>query len=395
MKPNRVEGKEGVAVSESTFPSFLMAGYECSSHRRNDGRRLDLLESTGHARWVEQDYRLLAPLGIRCVRDGLRWHLIERQPGRYDWSTFLPMLHAAQACNLRVIWDLCHYGYPDDIDIWRPEFVERFARFAASVAQLMHDEGVKTPFYSPINEISFWSWAGGDEAYFNPCTRNRGEELKQQLVRASIAAIEAIRAVTTHARFVQCDPLINVISRTHRVDEIEAAEAYRQSQFDAWDLLAGRRWPGLGGREEYLDIIGPNFYPQNQWYLDGGTKVELGDPRYRPLVGMLTELHQRYGRPILLAETGGEFTTRVPWLRYIADQVELALQRGIPMQGVCWYPILDYPGWNDDRYCATGAFGYADNQGTRAPYHPLMVEMQRFQARFASRVATAGQDDEH
>lgn len=372
------------------FTSFLMAGYECSTHRRADDRRLDLLASTRHDRWVAQDYRQLAALGIRCAREGLRWHLIERRPGHYDWSSFLPMLRAARECGLQVIWDLCHYGYPDDIDIWRPEFVARFERFAAAVARLMRDEGVDTPFYSPINEISFWSWAGGAEAYFNPCARNRGAELKHQLVRASIAAIEAIRAVTPQARLVQCDPLINVISRTHRADEIEAAEAYRQSQFDAWDLLTGRQWPGLGGREEYLDIMGLNFYPQNQWYLDGGTKIERDDPRYRPLVGMLAEVHQRYARPMLLAETGGEFETRVPWLRYIADQVELALQRGIPVHGVCWYPMLDYPGWNDDRYCATGAFGYADNEGARAPYHPLHVEMRAFQARFASSPLTAG-----
>jgi hypothetical protein len=33
--------------------------------------------------------------GLLTVRDGLRWHLIEREPGRYDWSSWLPMLEAA------------------------------------------------------------------------------------------------------------------------------------------------------------------------------------------------------------------------------------------------------------------------------------------------------------
>ena len=251
------------------FSSFVMAGYECSTQRRADGRRLDMLAATRHDQWAGEDYRQLATLGIRCARDGLRWHLIEQQPGCYDWSSFLPMLRAAQRHDVQVVWDLCHYGYPDDLDIWRPGFVERFARFAGAVARLMRDEGIDVPFYSPINEISFWSWAGGDVAYFNPGAQRRGMELKHQLVRASIAAIEAIRESAPNARFVQCDPLINVLSATRRAEDIQAAEAYRQSQFEALDLLTGRSWPGLGGREEYLDILGVNFYPHNQWFLHG------------------------------------------------------------------------------------------------------------------------------
>lgn len=364
-----------------TFDSFLLAGFECSSQRRNDGRRLDLLNTTGHARWASSDYHQISAMGIRSIRDGLRWHLIESRPGHYDWSSFLPMLRAAQACDLQVIWDLCHYGYPDDLDIWRPEFVERFAKFCAAVAKLMREEGVEYPFYSPLNEISFWSWAGGVVGYFNPSALRRGLELKHQLVRASIAAIEAIREQAPSARFVQSEPLINVIAGSHRVDEVNAAENYRLSQFDAWDLLTGRQWPGLGGKESYLDIVGVNFYPHNQWILNG-PKILRDDREYRPLAGMLSEVYQRYGRPVLLSETGAEADERVTWLTYVGDQVEQAMRRGIPIEGICWYPILDYPGWDDDRYCPAGLFGYADGEGQRAPCHPLSLAMQQLVQRF-------------
>ncbi len=364
------------------FSSFLMAGFECSSQRRADGVRLDMLQATGHARWTAQDYQQLAALGVGCARDGLRWHLIERQPGQYDWSSFLPMLKTAQACGVQVIWDLCHYGYPDDLDIWRPAFVERFARFAGAVARLMREEGIDTPFFSPINEISFWSWAGGEVGYFGPGAHHRGQELKHQLVRASIAAIDAIRAEAPRARLVQCDPLIHVLPSSQRPEDTDAAEGYRLAQFEAWDLLTGRAWPGLGGQEEYLDILGVNFYPYNQW-VHGGGKVLPGQPGFRPLLGMLSEVHARYRRPILLAETGAEDTLRVPWLRYIGDQLALAVQRGIPVEAVCWYPWLDYPGWDDNRYCPAGVFGYPDAEGSRPPFHPLHLEMQALQDRFA------------
>ncbi|CEH53394.1 hypothetical protein XACLE3_7000001 [Xanthomonas citri pv. citri] len=137
--------------------------------------------------------------GLRTARDGLRWHLIEQRPGRYDWSSFLPMLHAANSAGTQVIWDLCHYGWPDDVDIWTPQFVDRFARFAAAAAQCVKDASDAVPFYAPLNEISFWAWNGGDHARMHPLARGRGFELKHQLVRATIAAIDAIRQVDPRA----------------------------------------------------------------------------------------------------------------------------------------------------------------------------------------------------
>jgi hypothetical protein len=52
---------------------------------------------------------------VHTARDGLRWHLIETSPGYYDWSSFLPMLKAANRTGIRIIWDLCHHGWRHDI----------------------------------------------------------------------------------------------------------------------------------------------------------------------------------------------------------------------------------------------------------------------------------------
>ena len=95
------------------FASFFLGGFECSSHKRLDGTRLDLLSSTGHADHAARDYACLAEHGIRAARDGLRWHLIERTPGRYDWSSLEAQLRAAHATGTQILWDLCHYGLPE------------------------------------------------------------------------------------------------------------------------------------------------------------------------------------------------------------------------------------------------------------------------------------------
>lgn len=365
----------------SLFNSFFLGGFECSTHRRADGRRLDLLAATGHDRWAQQDYAALQRYGIRTVRDGLRWHLIERRPGEYDWSSFLPQLYAAHATGTQVIWDLCHYGWPDDVDIWRPGFVERFARFAAAAARLIRDETDRAAFYAPINEISFWAWAGGDKELLNPMASGRGAELKHQLIRASIAAIEAIREVDSQARFVQVDPAIHVRAGNDRPGPQLEAENARLGQFEAWDMLCGKAWPGLGGKPEYLDILGINYYSNNQWYL-GGLTIERGHPDYRPFVGILAEIHQRYGRPLLVAETGAEGDLRGDWLRYVSEQVGLAQQRGVPVEGICLYPVLDYPGWDDERHCPTGLLGFADAAGRREVHSGLVDELRLQQTRF-------------
>lgn len=252
----------------------------------------------------------------------------------------------------------------------------------------MAEESDKTPFYTPVNEISFWSWAGGEVAYINPFKRGRGLEFKRQLVRASIEAIEAIWSVDPEARIVQPEPLINVVADPSRPQDRDAAERWRLSQYEAWDMLAGRQEPQLGGAPEYLDIVGVNYYSTNQWMLDGTKLDDPEDPLYRPLPAMLQEAYERYGRPFFMAETGIEGEERPAWLRYIGEEVRKARALGVPVEGICIYPIFDYPGWDDDRYCPCGLWGYADENGERLLYEPLAREQALMKKAWRKATAT-------
>jgi len=354
------------------FQSFLQGGFECSTHRRaHDRKRVDVVATSHHDVLARYDYAELAKLGILTVRDGLRWHLIEREPGRYDWSSLDRQLAAAKATGTEVIWDLLHYGWPDDIDIWTPVFVTRFAAFAAAAARHI---GPAAPgerrFYAPVNEISFFAWGGGDAAYLNPFARGRGYELKVQLARASIAAMEAILEVDPAARFVHADPVINVITDPGRPHDAPAAEGHRLAQYQAWDMIAGKAWPQIGGRDALLDIVGVNFYHNNQW-IHGGPPLSYDDPLSKPLHAILADAYARYGRPIFIAETGIEGSARPDWLRMILHEVKIARSLGVPVEGVCLYPILDHPGWDDDRYCPNGLLACSEDITERVAYPPL------------------------
>jgi hypothetical protein len=367
--------------------SFWIGGFECSCHHRREGRRLDLIAATGHDRYARADYARLRRTGLGAARDGVRWHLVEPAPGRYDFSSLLPMAHAARSAGVEVIWDLCHYGWPEGLDIFRPRFIERFAAYAGAVARVLAAETDGPLLVSPVNEISFWSWAGGDSAHLEPYETGRGFELKAQLVRASLAAIDAIWNAAPRARILHADPAVRVLADPDLPEDAAGAEAaaaaagYHEAQFQAWDMIVGRLWPQLGGDERYLGALGVNYYPYNQWILNGPS-LHRDHPLHRPFRDILADLHARYGRPLLLAETGAEGDERAPWLAHIGEEVRAAMRNGVPVLGICLYPILDHPGWADDRHCDCGLWGYPSPGGEREAYAPLARELARQMALF-------------
>ena len=369
--------------AEPLFRSFFMGGFECSTHQLATGRRLDLVHSTQHDRFCELDYRRMVNLGLKVAREGLRWHLIERRAGQYDFSTVDPIVQAAKATGVQVIWDLCHYGWPDDIDIYKPEFVRRFARMAKAFAQWFSNETDDLPVITPINEISFFAWAGGETGYMNPYCKGRSFELKVQLARAAIEGMEAIWSVVPNARFTIVDPIVHVIPHPNRPEDNAAAAAHRAAQFQGWDLLAGRLWPQIGGDEKYLDLIGINYYPDNQW-IKGFGLITREHPLYLPFSELICEIYQRYQRPLFIAETGAENRKRPEWLNYICNEVRTAMCRGVELKGICLYPILNHPGWDNDRHCHNGLWDYADDKGEREIYEPLAQEIKKQRDEFES-----------
>ena len=338
------------------FRSWFMGGFEGATMMFDDGRRVDVIEGSGHAGHAERDYRLLRSAGIATVRDALRWHLIEPSPGHYDWSSFLPMLRASRAAGTQVIWDLCHFGLPDWVDPWSGDFVERFADFSREAARIVANETDEVPFWCPVNEISYWSFAGGSMQHFQPFGHARGWEWKRQLVRAALASMDSLRDVDRRARFVHTDPVIHIVADDP--DDIERAESYREAMFEAWDMIGGLRDTDLGGAPAYLDIIGVNFYFNNEW-VHNGPRLQPSDPRYRRFSDILAEVKSRYDRPIIISETGHEGANGPQWLADIMADIRVAATDGVAVEGLCLYPVMDYPGWTDDRHCDCGVIDVA------------------------------------
>ena len=333
----------------SLFDSFFLAGFESACHINRAGQRVNMLQFTQHDLHVSRDYELLRSFDIRTVRDGTCWPVIECSGG-FDFASLVPTLEAARKHEMQVIWNIFHYGYPDDLDIFSPAFVDRFARYCRALARFIDDHTDRLPFYTPINEISFLAWAAGDVGYIYPFGVERGVELKRQLIRAAIAGIEAIWQVNPQARIVQVEPVIHVMAPRGRPDLVEQAAAQRAGQFEAWDMISGQIDPTLGGHAKYLDIMGLNYYHSNQWeHPDVRLAWDANprDDRWVPLHHLLEEVYDRYRQPLFLGETSHFGTGRGPWLREVADEVKQAIIKGVPMEGITIYPIIDRPDWDN------------------------------------------------
>lgn len=355
------------AVDEPALAGFWIGGFEGADHVNGRGLALDLVAASGHVEQLEADHARAAAAGLACVRESIGWRLAEPMPGEYDFARALRIQASARRHGLQVLWTLMHYGLPADLSLHDDALVPRFARFARAAARALAPANApsddRAPVFTPINEISFLGWAASMPDLLAPpnnlppeagashaaTSRISGYRVKRRLVRAVLAAIEAIRSVCPQARFMHVEPLVHVVPPPGRPDLAPQADTVASWQWQAWDLLCGRLEPELGGHAAALDIVGVNHYHSSQWEL--GTERRLRwheqDPRRRPLAELLKAAWERYRRPLVLAETSHVGAGRAAWMHDVAAQARQAVAQGVPLRGLCLYPLVDRPDWDE------------------------------------------------
>ncbi len=336
---------------ESLFRSFFMGGFECSTHLTPDHHRLDLITATQHDVLAREDYLLCRSAGIRAVREAARWPFTDIK-GKLDLSSIRSLAQLGRDTGLTQIWDLMHYGYPDDIDPFSREFVRRFALYARAVAAIVREEIEGIAYYTPVNEISYNAWSGGEVGYMAPFACGRGSDLKRALVRASIAAANAIWEVDPDAVMLNVDPLVRLHPPPGRPDLRGEADHFNKYVVtEAFDMLCGRLEPDLGGSRRHLGITGFNYYAGNQWTISTPEEpqqfLDWHHEAWIPVSDLLAELQERYGGPLIIAETGSSGDGRPEWLSHLAEEAIRALSLGVDLQGICLYPIITSPDWED------------------------------------------------
>ncbi len=330
-----------------------MGGFECTDQLNVHGDRVDLLALTGHLEQASADYALITQMGIKTVREGIRWSQVEQQPYVYDFSAVARMIDAARLHGVQQIWDICHFGYPDDLSPLHPHFTVRFTAvcraFAIFFKSYCPDEQL---IVTPVNEVGFISWLGGEEGATAPYTRGLGWDVKYALIKAYIQGIRMIKMIDAAALIMTTEPVVNIVPPLSASPEqlITAAHDH-ELQYQAVDMLTGRICPELGGSPELIDYIGLNFYYNNQWISGEFAFLPWAnlepDTRWRGLSSLMLEVFLRYNKPLVLAETSHPGEHRPNWIEMIGRECAEAMAAGVPLAGICLYPIIDRPDWDD------------------------------------------------
>ncbi|GEO04974.1 beta-glucosidase [Adhaeribacter aerolatus] len=375
-----------MAKKPGIFPTFFISGFECSTFLWKDQGRRNLTCETQHHLYARQDYQMLRKLGIAVAREGIPWPMVDKA-GVYDFSVIDAFLEAMAEAQIMPIWDLCHYGYPDDLDPFSEEFTQRFAAYCRAAAAYVTERLPGQHFFTPINEITFFSFAAGEWGWVAPFKNTKEDRfrLRLSLCKAAIAGVKAIREIMPEARMVHIDPLVQVVAPLDRPDQIPAAyhETYVDT-FVAWDILAGKKHPELGGSPEILDIVGANNYSFGQMeYREHGPHAALDphDERIKPLCELLNLVWERYHRPMIIGETSGMEGGRSAWLKDVMEESLAAVNQGIDLHGICLFPAVDMPDWHTGEWLHNGICDLkAEGEILKRVLHqPYVEELRRWQ----------------
>jgi dTDP-4-dehydrorhamnose reductase len=360
----------------------LWAGAECTVNRVGE-QWFDQVHRTGHHDRIE-DVDRLAALGVARVRFPVLWERVAPAGlHRADWRWTDARLERLGCLGIAPIVGLVHHGSgPAGTDLADPGFVEGLAAYAEAVARRYPWVQDFTPVNEPLTTARFGALYG----HWYPHARNTSACMRALVlqIRATVAAMQRIRAVTPGARLVQTED----IGRVSSTPALAYQQRYEnQRRWLSLDLLAGRVDAHHGLRrhlEEHgvaaaeldalverpcpADIIGINYYLTSDRHLDerldrypashhGGNgwqryadveAVRVGEVGIAGHRTILEETWQRYATPLAITEVhvGCTREEQLRWVHEAWDAAVDAHRCGIDVRAVTLWSVFGAVDWH-------------------------------------------------
>lgn len=322
---------------------------------------MDELRKTGHWDRTDEDIAQVADFGIRYLRYGVPFHVVDHDPQARDWAWTDAAMGSLQRHGIEPIVDLLHFGLPDDLwGVGDPALPDRFARYADVFAH-------RYPwvrYYTPVNEPLVCAIFSGGLGMWNERRRDDGSLVAaiDALSASQALGMQAIRQRRSDAIFIGSDACESYTAAEPAAEPLAAF--LNERRFVAWELAYGRApSPSVVGwleRHGMTDarlawfegtgsdqgcIVGLDYYRGNEWRVraDGRTgpsRRRLGFAR------LAREYHQRLRLPFMLSETNIQGPLTARWLAEVWDDALQLRLEGRPIRGVCWYGFVDHVDWD-------------------------------------------------
>jgi beta-glucosidase/6-phospho-beta-glucosidase/beta-galactosidase len=345
---------------------MFCTGVENSAPTLHGGRvRVDEMASCGHYERWQEDFALVAELGIEYLRYGPPLHRTLLGPGRHDWEFADLAFAELKRRNIVPIVDLCHFGVPDWLgNFQNPDFPEQFAAYAAAFA-------TRFPWvqlYTPVNEMFVCARFSAHHGWWNEQLRSDRAFVTalKHIVKANVLAMQAILAARPDAIFIQSES--SEYFHAENPAAIGPAEVYNQMRFLSLDLNYGRRVDSTmyeylmdngmtrdeyhffhGNRLKQHCVLGNDYYVTNEHRVsaDGSTRSAGEVFGYDEIT---RQYYDRYRLPVMHTETnlaqGPLGTEAVDWLWKEWANVLRVRNDGVPIVGFTWYSLTDQIDWD-------------------------------------------------
>jgi beta-glucosidase len=393
-----------------------LTGFECSSFPQQG---MDQLELTQHDRfWASDLLRARDEVAAGTIRYGIRWHVVNPAPGRWDWTSLDGPMDFMHHIGIEPIVDLFHFGTPT----WLERGILSSA-FPVAQAELCRAFARRYPWvrwYTPTNEPYIMSQFGGEGAAWYPYGEGPADLARaiRNVARGLIDGWREIVAVRPDARCMTSD----TCEWWHAADDGARAHAAHMNErrFLMHELVSGRvgrdhpLWAwlldiGVPARELRrfedepipLDVIGLDHYPHSEHRLrtdEDGELVDETQPLEQQLgpAELCRQYFERLGRPLIFAETGapGSDATKIAWLDRLVAEVRQVREEGVPVIGITWWGMIDQVDWGHGlrrfRYDIdpTGLYRLEWRDGADRAYTPTTEPSERGREARLARVPT-------
>lgn len=341
---------------------MFATGIENSYPTIADGVRIDQMEKCGHYERWEEDFQLVADLGIHYLRWGPALHKTFLGPGKYEWDWFDDCMARLRELNIQPILDLCHFGVPDWIgNFQNSDFAPYFEEYSREVARRYP----YVKYWTPVNEILITTLFSAKYGWWNErlTTDEAFVRATVNVCKANLYGMRAIIASVPDAVFVQSESSEYTHPSSPRL--VKDAWFYNQRRFIPLDLTYGQqvsaamyRYLMANGMTEadydyfmnhnyrFRCIMGTDYYVTNEHLLlPDGTTVASGE--FFGYYVIAKQYYDRYGIPLMHTETNiREEQGSVQWLWKEWNTMLRLRQDGVPIVGFTWYSLCDQIDWH-------------------------------------------------